>query len=162
MIAHPSQKPTLVRQEKQVANLFEAYVAGLYLFYLRPSTAYTRADDPASSLPDFRSASNEATATTSCRTHGQALDLLEQWLHPLFIPLADWAIIQLREAQKQIGPSGAAGGIDNTHDERATGATARLNQHFIVEEGMQPIFQVVEDAPAWTIECRAIKKDGTV
>lgn len=161
MIAQPSQKPTLIDQEGPVANLFEAYVAGLYMCYLKSPTDLSSAYGPPSSklgLNGFDSAVGNAGPTRRLRTHGQALDLLEQWLIPLFTPLAAWAV---QEAQTQLK---ASVGIDDEDDQQTVGAMARLNQHFIAKEDMKPIFEPVEGAPAgmWTMQCKVVKKDGAV
>jgi len=148
----PSQKFNLTSLEKPVANLFEAYVAGLF-------EAYTRG--PASESNQYNGA-----FPSRMRSHGQAIDLLEDWIHPLFTPLAAWVLSQLQEEQARVEAEADkhAGGSVDEEDQKAVGSLARLNEYFISKEGTKPELLAMSGAPSgyWTMQCIAIKKDGSI
>lgn len=138
MIAHPSARPALISGDKAVANLFEAYVAGLYRSYLLSDGQQKQA------------------------TRGQAIDHIEAWLRPLFSSLAQWVVRKLEEEQARIDANLLNEEDVSEEDRLAQGSLARLNQHFLHKEGGMPVFeQVSGGGGAWAMRCIATRKDGT-
>ena len=125
--------------EKTVANLFEAYIAGLYYCYMSPDTA--------------------VSGTVS---RGQAIDQVYEWLRELYTPLAQWVVETLRNEQAIIQAAAQAGHA--THgDLGAAGSLARVNEHFIAKEATRPTFDLIDsESGLWRIKCTAITKDGII
>jgi ribonuclease-3 len=162
LIASPSERYNLIHGEKAVANLFEAYVAGLYYSYQRPDSILspppTPRQSPAGDVSDVEDASQPHV-----RSRGQARDLVDEWLSELFTPLAHWAVSLMRQEQERIEVERATAGGDDILDEQAAGATARLNEHFVAKEGRIPQYESlgVDAMGLWTMRCTAVKRDGT-
>ncbi|ORY29150.1 ribonuclease III domain-containing protein [Naematelia encephala] len=170
----------LISGEKTVANLFEAYIAGLYYSYLQPRTLSstvprTRIPTPPRTPQKTGPATTESESITSKSspstppptththiTHGQAMDQLEEWLIPLFTPLAHWVLQEMRKEQARLDLLVASKNDDSHLDDDAIGAMARLNEHFTVKQGGKPEYCAKRAAgDMWYVMVIAIMKDGT-
>lgn len=166
----PDARWTLLQQEKPVANLFEAYVAGLFYSYLKTSSSFpTPPRTPIKRLhlsdSDDSDESDEVRlpSSTTKSTHGQAMDFIESWLRPLFTSIASWAIGEMQNELKRIEEVRCekAGDADFV-DEAIRGSLAKMNEHFIAKEGCRPVWSESTQDGMWTMKCKAIRKDGTV
>nr|XP_019005862.1 uncharacterized protein I203_01180 [Kwoniella mangroviensis CBS 8507]OCF69323.1 hypothetical protein I203_01180 [Kwoniella mangroviensis CBS 8507] len=174
LIAPPEQLPTLINGEKVLANLFEAYIAGVYYSYLKHGPAPTSSNSTlptpprspnqhahslspsSSSLSVYISASGEASSPT----RGQAIDHLDLWLRPLFQPIAESMLDQLK--QQQIAKHLLIENDEDVNtDKNAIGANSRLNQWFISKEGGMPDYaSSTAGMQGWKTLCTAVDRYG--
>ncbi|WWC97719.1 hypothetical protein V866_004603 [Kwoniella sp. B9012] len=175
LIAPPEQLPTLINGEKVLANLFEAYIAGVYYSYLKHcptplnlsnSTLPTPPRSPnqhAHSLSPSSSSSSvyiSASGEASSPTRGQAIDHLDLWLRPLFQPIAESMLDQLK--QQQIAKHLLIENDEDVNtDKNAIGANSRLNQWFISKEsGMPDYASSTAGMQGWKTLCTAVDRYG--
>ena len=157
--ADPSAILPLRATESIQANLLEAYIAGLFYSYLStsPSSIIT---PPLTPLKDKPTTSLAALADqpsiTASMTHGQATDKLETWLRPLYTSLAYQAYTQMQMDQANARNS-------DDIEQKAAGATAMLNQHFMKYEGFLPSYTnpPKQMEGMWTCRCTARRRDGS-
>ena len=155
----------LKQGEKTTANIFEAYVAGVFYSFLEsPLTTNPRLPKRPLS-PNGSGSADQGKGTRSTAsdklTRGDAWDYLETWLHPLFIPIAEWALEQLRAEQAKLDELVAEKGGDADLDENAVGAMARLNEHCAIRERGKPDYQAHRAAgDMWTVVCVTTLRDG--
>ncbi|KAK8843457.1 hypothetical protein IAR55_007114 [Kwoniella newhampshirensis] len=173
LIAARDAMLNLQHGEKTVANLFEAYVAGVFYSYLKhgkittvsqqviPTPPHTcpkgwvlSASPTPASIPDLP----EDIAVKTSR--GQAIDHLECWLRPLFTPLAAWVLEEIKREHKRLEALTAEKGGESDLDEKAAGASARLNEWFIVKGAGKPEYISTASAGMWAIQCIATDKSG--
>ena len=128
-------------------------MAGLFQFYVQNSAEQGQ-DNEGGYTPARK------------RSHGQAIDLLEEWIYPPFEPLAAWVLTQLQAEQARVEneiDSYAGGGSTAQEDFRAIGALARLNEYFIARERTKPVVRATGGPNEyWTVQITATKRDGTV
>jgi ribonuclease-3 len=127
--AEPAQLPTLRSGEKTTANIFEAYVAGLYYSPTSVSTPLTT---------------------------------LQDWLIPLFTPIAHWVLDQLKAETRRLISERSSGGVEEEGlDNLAIGSSARLNEYFIKYEGKKPEYlDSRAGSDMWKVLCMATKRNG--
>ena len=172
MKAHPGNLLSLRASEKSVANLLEAYVGGLFYSYLSvlppariPTPPRTpQKQEATESLADHvASDSNSAPVPAPLRrdtSYGEAMNRLEEWLRPLYTPLAQFMLEEMR--QEKAEREALMVMDDSDLDDNALGASARLNEYFIKESGQVPDYQPSRIGLAdWSITCIAKKRDGT-
>ncbi|WVQ93374.1 hypothetical protein IAU59_000443 [Kwoniella sp. CBS 9459] len=126
LLAPPEQRAVLVNGDHVPANLFEAYIAGVYYSYLshgssseheyRTNSEHDHDHDvdldgdikpnisaPGPSANGFahrNGGSSSSVHSGSARhTSGQARDYLDSWLRPLFSRIAIWALTELKGEQ---------------------------------------------------------------
>ncbi|WWD21017.1 hypothetical protein CI109_105498 [Kwoniella shandongensis] len=187
LIAAPDALYNLKSGDKTVANLFEAYVAGVYYSYLKHGNTATRRvvptppqtpskrrvivdedPDPPSpvvsptlELPEHPSLSSASEEVRVKPTRGQAMDHLETWLRPLFTPLAAWVLQLIKVEYKRLEVSNAERGGESDLDEKAKGAMSRLNEWFIHKGKGMPEYQSSRSgSDMWTTQCIATDKEG--
>nr|XP_019047801.1 hypothetical protein I302_04418 [Kwoniella bestiolae CBS 10118]OCF26731.1 hypothetical protein I302_04418 [Kwoniella bestiolae CBS 10118] len=137
LVAPPEQLPTLMNGDKVLANLFEAYIAGVFYSYLKHAVG-------------------EGSSRLS---RGQAIDHLDLWLRPLFQPIAESMLSQLKA--EQLSRQLLVDTEDDDTDRKAQGANARLNQWFIFKEGGQPSYASSNAGlQGWKTLCTAVDRDG--
>lgn len=172
LIAAPSEVWNLRAGEKVQANMFEAYIAALYLSYLShdkalagkssSSTSVGLPSPPATPLTSS-SSSPETLVSPNADAAGRAFALVGTWLNPLFTPLAHWVLDELRIEQKRLEEKHTGSNEDAEMDTRATGAMARLNEHLIRFHKKIPEYLAHrETSDQWTVMCNAEDKDGKV
>lgn len=123
----------LRKGERANANLYEAYVAGLYLSHLESMGA------------------------------GEAFNRVSQYLQPLFTPIAEWALDQLKNELRRIEASQTADDESDQIDAKSRGANAMLNEHFTKYHGNIPTYDPQRcGEQAWTIVCTARGKGTEV
>jgi len=161
LIASYAQLYNLQNGEKTSANIFEAYVAGVYYSFLNP----TKTRMPTPLRTPSKSGFDEhviKTPHSTQPTNGQALDQVESWLHPLFTPIAEWTLGQLKAEQARLEAMTAEKRGDKYLDQHAAGAMARLNEHCIVRErGIPEYISIRAGSDMWSVMCVATLKDGT-
>jgi hypothetical protein len=168
LICDPASRPVLLQSLKTTANLFESYTAALFQSYL-----FGYGSDDATSVPlppspdtsavygyEYGSPSNQIRK----RTNGQALDMVEAWLKPVFMPLAQHVLGEMKRAQASWS-SAVAYGDDDDEDRMAQGAAAVLNEHFIGKlHSIKPTFEEVPNKDptlkAWRMRCIATDREG--
>ncbi|WRT68883.1 uncharacterized protein IL334_005864 [Kwoniella shivajii] len=167
LIAPEQALPTLRNGEKVLANLFEAYIAGVYYSYLKHGRSNHTGHphfQPLSSSSSSSSPSSSSSRTSSpgkAVTRGEAMDNLELWLRPLFTPLAQHILNQMKEEQRQrhsltVGDIGE----DSDTDRKAIGANSKLNQWFTAKEGGIPNYPPhAAGSEGWTVMCEATDRD---
>ncbi|WWC64196.1 uncharacterized protein I303_106804 [Kwoniella dejecticola CBS 10117] len=174
LIAPAEQLPVLRNGEKVLANLFEAYIAGVYYSYLKygPGTSLVSTDTTSTiSMPtpprspqfDLSSPSHTSTPIHNGNhvdrgrspTRGEAMDYLEEWLRPLFQPIAQHILNQMK-AEQSARHAESGGTTENQDtDHNARGANARLNQWFEHKEGGIPDYAQSKAGDAWKVLCIA-------
>ena len=129
LVADRTALLNLKRGERANANLFEAYIAGLYLSYI---------DDSKGDI--------EAT--------GRAFTKISEYLYPLFRPIAEWALGELKAESKRIEASQTADDEADHIDRLAQGSTALLNEHFTKYHKALPTYDAQRlGEQTWTIVC---------
>ncbi|OCF60303.1 hypothetical protein L486_02983 [Kwoniella mangroviensis CBS 10435] len=159
LIAPPEQLPTLINGEKVLANLFEAsnFVKLKLPTPPRSPNQHAHSLSPSSSsLSVYISASGEASSPT----RGQAIDHLDLWLRPLFQPIAESMLDQLK--QQQIAKHLLIENDEDVNtDKNAIGANSRLNQWFISKEGGMPDYaSSTAGMQGWKTLCTAVDRYG--
>lgn len=87
---------------------------------------------------------------------GRAFTKLSEYLHPLFRPVAEWALKELKAELKRIEASQTADDEADHIDRLAQGATAMLNEHFSKYHKTLPTYDAQRLGEAmWTIVCTA-------
>ncbi|RXK37149.1 hypothetical protein M231_05601 [Tremella mesenterica] len=160
LICTSDQRYNLAQNEKTMADIFEAYVAGLFYSHLyRASTSFPRIPTPPAT-PRKRTLTPDPKppSASNAEARGQAMDHIHKWLAPLFTPLAHWVLDQMRLEQKRLEATLSA---TPEEDADAVGATARLNEYFTAKEGNIPTYDSTQMNGMWKVECTAVKKDGT-
>ncbi|WWC91379.1 uncharacterized protein L201_006322 [Kwoniella dendrophila CBS 6074] len=183
LIAPPEQLPTLKNGEKVLANLFEAYIAGVYYSYLihgpnqDPSAASSslRQQSPSPSPSLSSNPSSTSTSTNHLTptfpignfvngnnnkvTRGEAMNYLENWLRPLFQPISEHILIQMKNEQSS--KQSLLNDEDLEIDKKSIGANSKLNQWFIAKEsGMPEYASATSGTQGWKILCTAIDRSG--
>ncbi|WVW79079.1 hypothetical protein I302_101042 [Kwoniella bestiolae CBS 10118] len=169
LVAPPEQLPTLMNGDKVLANLFEAYIAGVFYSYLKhgptsPNPTPTEAlptppRSPNQHTPPLPSTYTAVGEGSSRLSRGQAIDHLDLWLRPLFQPIAESMLSQLKA--EQLSRQLLVDTEDDDTDRKAQGANARLNQWFIFKEGGQPSYASSNAGlQGWKTLCTAVDRDG--
>lgn len=159
--------------EKNQANLFEAYIAGVFESILDPdlNPELATSNGNVSHTPPSVKAEAEAgldfalPSPSGLKTEGQAYDELSDWLVPLLTPIAHFVRDHLHSERHRIIRSGNNhDGDDDSHIDPAavTGSTARLNELFIGRLGLpMPDYQSAQtEGLLWRTKCTATLKDG--
>ncbi|WVO22761.1 uncharacterized protein IAS62_004097 [Cryptococcus decagattii] len=109
---------------KTTANIFEAYVAGLHYSYLKHGNT------------------KDVDGGDGPKTHGQGLEHLQEWLRPLFEPIAEWVLGYMKKEQERLEAETAvkAGSMDTDLDDLANGASGKLNELFISRGAGMPVY----------------------
>ena len=128
---------------KTTANIFEAYVAGLHYSYLKHGMNFQ--GKAASNGPDFSSQignTKDVGKGDGPKTHGQGLEHLQEWLRPLFEPIAEWVLGYMKKEQERLEAETAvkAGLMDTDLDDLANGAAGKLNELFISRGAGMPVY----------------------
>ncbi|WVR09214.1 hypothetical protein IAU60_006276 [Kwoniella sp. DSM 27419] len=170
LLAPAESLPVLRNGDRVPANLFEAYVAGLYYSCLSHGIPSTTLPTPPRSPHDDISSNGtvhtpaQSTECSSARIRvspGEVRQYLEQhWLRPLFTPLAQWTLEQFKAGQTR----GQAQTEDEADiDRKAIGAVAHLNTWFTYKEGGIPEYPCMNSgSQGWTAQCIAKDRDGHV
>ncbi|WWC73261.1 uncharacterized protein I206_107227 [Kwoniella pini CBS 10737] len=169
LIAPPEQLTVLRNGEKVLANLFEAYIAGLYYSYLKHGFKNSNSSSSISTPP--KSPSLFPTISPSYiyndidfsnrekkPTRGEAIDYLDKWLRPLFQPIAKHILLQMKEKEQNARLSGTTEDFDT--DKKAIGANARLNQWFEHKEKGIPDYAHSRAGDLWKVLCIATDRHG--
>ena len=185
LIALQHDRPVLMGSEKTSADVFEAYVAGvfydrLYPLPLAPSPSAgpeplvkqeLGVDFPArATSPTVNRSSLNGHGGPSPLSKGAALDALAAWLDLLFAPLAKYTLDQMAAEEEHLAqsaspaPAGAAAGAASPArtDSIVSGAMAMLNQHFIIKESGLPDYDYTSVDGGWRCDVTAVKLDGRV
>ncbi|WVQ75377.1 hypothetical protein IAR50_004997 [Cryptococcus sp. DSM 104548] len=137
---------------KTVANIFEAYIAGLFYSFLKHGDVIngdTRGD----------------------RTRGEGVTYLETWLRALFIPIADWTVGYIKDEKERLVSDQALkaavnGMVDNEFDETAITmcASAKLNEYFVSKGRGLPDYTYEEavEKGMWSCTVRAWDREGNI
>lgn len=172
LIALRHERPVLLESEKTCADVFEAYVAGVFYDRRYPPPLPQVKQDP--QVKEEAGADSEPLATAAlasgppAMSKGGALDALAAWLDPLFAPLAQHALEQMTAEQDRMAqsasPAGAPPGAASPAqtDAAVSGAMAKLNQHFSFKESGLPIYHYFPVDGAWRCDVTATKLDGVV
>ena len=95
-------------------------------------------------------------------THGQSMDHIESWLYPLFTPLAEWVMIQLKAEQRRLDAIISERIGDSHLDEQAVGSMAVLNEFLTRREGRLPEYVSSRSgSDMWSVVCMVKLKNGT-
>jgi len=144
----PSHSAMVVKAgEKSKANVFESYIAGLFQSYLQgPTSDSTMSEDMKPVI----------------RTEGQAYDHVAQWLVPLFDPIARFIQQSLYDEQHRLSASGAGQGEEEVDVQKASGASALLNQHCIgvLNTGLPLYEHENAEGMLWRTKCTATLPGG--
>ena len=96
------------------------------------------------------------------------MDHLKQWLNPLFKPISEWVLFQMKAEQKRlqlltIERMGGHGDDDQHLDDQVIGFMARLDEYFIVKEGNKPEYIASRSGVngMWYVLCIATLQDGS-
>lgn len=180
LIASASESWNLQSGEKVQANIFEAYVAALYMSYLGPlsdprppPTTPTRTSFPQSPINGRSSSQSPTTpngftfpAVPSSQTadaEGLAFARIGYWLKPLFAPLCHWVLEEVTLEQKRLEAVQAGNNEDSHMDMLAVGATGRLNEHMSKFHRTTPVYPASRaGADNWLVSCTAQDKDGRI
>lgn len=148
IIASASEVWNLRAGEKIQANLFEAYVAALYLSYLRPTASAS-------------STSATVSSDAYCDAEGRAFARLGHWLKPLFAPLCHWLLAEIKSEQRRLDDQSSGANADSHLDQLASGALARLNEHMTKYHKTAPQYTSSRaGTDAWTTQCIVHDKHG--
>ncbi|ODN91419.1 hypothetical protein L198_05933 [Cryptococcus wingfieldii CBS 7118] len=147
LITDVSASETLKSGMKTVANIFEAYIAGMFYSYLQHGDVTT--DD-----------------TRGPKTRGEGITYLEAWLRPLFTPIAEWAVGYITLERKRLKTELAAvdGIMDDQFDDVAVKicASARLNEFFTVKGKGIPeyVYEEAAEKGLWSCTVKARDREG--
>ncbi len=139
--ASPSALYTVRNQPRTKAALFEAYIAGVF---------YDRLGSDAGNV-----------------SRGEALNVLENWLRPLYTPIAHWALGSVREQQMILSSlrlNDQSEDDDLARDHLASGASARLNEHFIGRLRAEKPEYISREIGLgiWNVTCVAVERSGKI
>ncbi|TYJ55186.1 hypothetical protein B9479_004120 [Cryptococcus floricola] len=135
---------------KTVANIFEAYIAGMFYSYLQHGDV-------------------TIDGTRGPKTRGEGITYLEAWLRPLFTPIAEWAVGYITLERKRLktdqAQSAAVDGImDDQFDDVAVKicASARLNEFFLVKGKGMPeyVYEEAAEKGLWSCTVKAWDRVG--
>ncbi|OWZ41336.1 ribonuclease III [Cryptococcus neoformans c45] len=130
---------------KTTANIFEAYVAGLHYSYLKHGNT------------------KDVGEGGGPKTHGQGLEHLQEWLRPLFEPIAEWVLGYMKKEQERLEAETAvkAGSMDTDLDDLANGASGKLNELFISRGAGMPVYTYEQrGVDMWKAIVIARNRDG--
>ncbi|ORX38928.1 ribonuclease III domain-containing protein [Kockovaella imperatae] len=153
--AHAAALP-LRNQPNVQADLFEAYIGGLFYSYLHRGTPRSNPTPPLTPQPHEPTASL-ADGSPRRMSYGQAMDELGLWLRAVYTPLAHKMMDQIRSEQSTTD-------INVALEQQAAGSTALLNQYYLTHESRLPSYAYSASADSsgmWTCICVAQRRDGS-
>lgn len=168
-IAAQASLYSLDRSEKTKANLFESYIAGLYLSLQRQSQASRLPTPPRTPLDDntlppvAELLATQANTAVPQMDDGSAFVKVSTWLRAVFTPVAIFAFEEMKKEYAATTASSAEGD-EAEMDRLSVGALAILNEHFIKFHARPPVYLALDKASVtdkWTVQATAVKKDGT-
>jgi hypothetical protein len=106
---------TIKAGEKNQANVFESYIAGVFLAYRKGYDSTSKAN---------------GDSKPKLRTQGQATDHVSEWLVPLFEPVAKFIQESLHAEQRRLASMSGVKDETEISPAQAAGATMRLNEYF--------------------------------
>lgn len=98
------------------------------------------------------------------RSYDQALDHIYTWLKPLFIPIIEYTLEQMRMYQRKLEEEDALQRESEmaVEDQKATGALSALNQYYMVRLKSVPQYETVRAGPSvWQTTCTVTLLDGS-
>ena len=98
------------------------------------------------------------------RSYGQALDHIYTWLKPLYIPIIEYTLEQMRMYQRKLEEEDALQRETEmaSEDQKATGASSALNQYSMVRLKSVPQYETVRAGPSvWQTTCTVTLPDGS-
>jgi hypothetical protein len=100
----------------------------------------------------------------SPRSYGQAIDFVYTWLKPLYIPIIEYTLEQMRIYQRQLQEEDDARIKKEraaTEDQRATGASAALNVYCMARLRFVPRYETARARPGvWRTTCTVTTANG--
>lgn len=164
LLAEPSAVWNLRNGEGTQANLFEAYLAGLYTSYLRSYAESVKLEvdyDVGARALEQPGAVEEAR-NMSDMAHERAFGRVSKFVQELFLPIAAWGLEELKAAHARLEAATVQDDEEADIDRLALGATARVNEHFIKLYKHKPAYESQPAGGRWMVRATAEGPPGTV
>ncbi|WVO18272.1 hypothetical protein L204_105983 [Cryptococcus depauperatus] len=145
LITNVNASHVLKTSTKTTANIFEAYIAGLFYSFLKHG--------------DHSEGNNDGKP----RTHGDGIMHLEAWLEPLFAPIAEWILGYMKKEQEELEAENIEkmDTEDAEMDALAVGASGKLNEYFAAKGAGVPTYEYDQaGADLWLCRVVAVDKTG--
>jgi ribonuclease-3 len=161
LLAAPSAIRSLRANDSVAADLFEAYIAGVFYSYLYPRPSASFVPSPPWTASEGRVV-GENTPSSEQRTYsyGDAYNRLIAWLFPVMTPIALWIYEELKREQERVECRTVVDG-EPSDDMLAEGALQRLMEYFTAEHGYIPSKEAEACDGGWKGIVIARTRDGS-
>lgn len=159
-----SDRLAVITSEKNQANLFESYIAGVYHSFLEPKS---NANSSSQTISPPLTPNGSASQPT--KTEGQAFDEVSNWLVPLFTPIAHVIRQHLQAEQERVAHHRSLAANDGEDDDGdidpkdVVGSSSMLNEYFVgkIGTGMPNYQHKPTEGLLWETTCTVTLPNGT-
>lgn len=103
----------------------------------------------------------EKAQRNTIRLRWLAMCVLDDWLRPIFTPLASWAMTCLREEQIRIRAARTKAYMDvDALDAKTKGCLAILHSSSQKGDIGVPVFESEQVEDGWKVHCKVVRRDG--